>query len=687
MGSEINYQPDRPNAVQAEIEGLKDLIRKHDHLYYVMDSPEISDREYDILFRKLAQLENEYPEFVTPDSPTVRVGGKALDKFDQTSHAIPMLSLSNIFEEKELIDFDARTRKLLGTIEVVPYLVEPKLDGVAIELVYQNALLVSAGTRGDGSTGEDVTANVKTIKSIPLSLRALGPLSGASLLDIRGEVFMTRSDFDSLNRERDETGQASFANPRNAAAGSLRQLDPAITVQRRLRFLAHGIGRIEGASVKTQIELLHALFDLGVPANLEHTMLCHGVQAVLNHYKTLNEVRDKLQFEIDGAVIKVNPLDWQSELGTKSRSPRWAVAYKFEPMQAETKVVRIEVGVGRTGVLTPVAIMEPVNVGGVRVSRATLHNQDEIDRKDIREGDIVVIQRAGDVIPEVVRVKSEFRDTHSLPYTIPDQCPVCGSDAVRLEGQAAKRCVNSSCPARLKETIKHFASRDAMDIEGLGEKLVERLVDERLVKDPADIFYLDVDTLTVMERMGKKSAGNLINAIDRAKQVSLDRFIFSLGIPLVGASAARLLSQSFGDLDSLAEKDSIELRKIPGIGPEVAQSVVSFFTEQRNRRMIERLLSAGVSLKRENKPANVEAGFFEGKTVVFTGSISIPRSAAKKMVEDAGGIVGSSVSKKTDFVVVGEDPGSKLEKAREFGIRILSENEFIALTGVSDKQT
>jgi DNA ligase (NAD+) len=685
MGSEINFPTDRSNNAQAEIERLRDLIRKHDHLYYVMDSPEISDREYDVLFRKLERLENEYPEFVTPDSPTVRVGGKALEKFDQTSHAMPMLSLSNIFDERELIDFDARTRKLLGRIDVVSYLVEPKLDGVAIELVYQNALLVSAGTRGDGSTGEDVTSNVKTIKAIPLSLRALGLLSEASLLDIRGEVFMTRSDFDSLNKERDEMGQPSFANPRNAAAGSLRQLDPRITAQRRLSFRAHGIGRIEGASVKTQIELLHALFDLGVPTNLEHSMLCHGVEAVLNHYRTLNEIRDNLQFEIDGAVIKVNSLDWQSELGTKSRSPRWAVAYKFEPLQAETKVVRIEVGVGRTGVLTPVAIMEPVTVGGVTVSRATLHNQDEIDRKDIREGDIVVIQRAGDVIPEVVRVKSEFRDTHSQPYNIPEQCPVCGSDAVRLEGQAAKRCVNSSCPARLKETIKHFASRDAMDIEGLGEKLVERLVDERLVKDPADIFYLNVDTLTAMERMGKKSANNLVNAINRAKLVSLDRFIFSLGIPLVGASAARLLSQSFGDLDSLSEKDATGLMKIPGIGPEVAQSVVSFFTEQRNIVMIERLLAAGVSPGNENRLANVDNGILQGKTVVFTGSISIPRGSAKKMVEEAGGIVGSSVSKKTDFVVVGEDPGSKLEKAREFGIRILSENEFIALTGETDK--
>ncbi|MGO8882031.1 MAG: NAD-dependent DNA ligase LigA [Desulfomonilaceae bacterium] len=682
MGLGKDPQTDRLKEIHAEIERLRSLIRRHDYLYYVMDAPEISDREYDKLFKELEQLENYYPEFLTPDSPTQRVGGVALERFDQVTHVTPMLSLSNIFEVGELIDFDSRVRKLLGATGPAPYVVEPKLDGVAIELVYQDGFLVSGGTRGDGTVGEDVTANIRTIRAIPLSLMANGQLSSASLIDIRGEIFMARSDFDTLNKERDEIGQPSFANPRNAAAGSIRQLDPAITAQRRLRFLAHGVGRIEGASVNTQLELLQGLIELGIPANLEHTKLCEGVDAVLIHYNTLNQVRSQLPFEIDGSVIKVNSLDWQAQLGTKSRSPRWAVAYKFEPMQAETRIIRIEVGVGRTGTLTPVAIMEPVNVGGVNVSRATLHNQDEIDRKDIREGDVVVIQRAGDVIPEVVKVRSECRDSYSQPYQIPDHCPVCGSDAVRLQGQAAKRCLNSSCPARLKETIKHFASRDAMDIEGLGDKLVEQFVDKGLVRDPADIYYLEVETLVSLERMAKKSATNLINAIQKSKKVSSDRFLFSLGIPLVGATVARLLVQSFGDVDSISKKDTSKLSEIPGIGPEVAQSVVKFFSGPKNIEMIQRLLSAGVSPGADASTPDATTPL-TGKTVVFTGSISISRSEAKKMVEAAGGSVGSSVTTKTDFLVAGEDPGSKLDKAREIGVKVISEDEFKTLIGVS----
>ena len=678
-----DHQTDRLEDIHAEIERLRNFIRHHDYLYYAMDAPEISDREYDTSFKKLERLERDYPQLLTPDSPTQRVGGAALERFEQITHASPMLSLSNIFEVGELIDFDSRVRKLLGTVEPIPYLVEPKLDGVAIELVYQNGVLVSGGTRGDGTVGEDVTPNIRKIRAIPLSLIRNGLLAETNLIDIRGEIFMARSDFDALNKERDETGQPSFANPRNAAAGSIRQLDPAITARRRLRFLAHGVGRIEGASVNTQLELLQGLIELGIPSNLEHAKLCGGVEAVLEHYRVLNQIRNQLPFEIDGSVIKVNSLDWQTQLGTKSRSPRWAVAYKFEPMQAETRIVRIDVGVGRTGTLTPVAIMEPVNVGGVNVSRATLHNQDEIDRKDIREGDVVVIQRAGDVIPEVVKVRSECRDSHSHSYRIPDHCPVCGSEAVRLQGQAAKRCLNSSCPARLKETIKHFASRDAMDIEGLGDKLVEQFVDKGLVQDPADIYYLEVETLVSLERMAKKSATNLINAIQKSKKVSSDRFLFSLGIPLVGATGARLLVQSFGDISSIAKMDALELQKIPGIGPEVAQSVVTFFSEPRNAQMIERLMSAGISLYMRPETSSGTTSL-QGKNFVFTGSLSIPRNDAKKIVEASGGSVGSSVTRKTDYVVAGEDPGSKLEKAREFGVKIISEDEFKALTGVAE---
>lgn len=680
-GNDSQYK--KLEEIQIEIERLKNLIKRHDYLYYVMDFPEISDTEYDRLFRELESLEKDYPQFLSPDSPTQRVGGAAIEKFDQMTHAIPMLSLSNIFDAGELIDFDSRVRKLLGTSETVSYVVEPKLDGVAIELIYENGLLISGGTRGDGSVGEDVTLNIRTIKSIPLSLRFNGQFSKVSLIDVRGEIFMARADFDSLNRERDETGQTAFANPRNAAAGSIRQLDPTVTAQRRLKFMAHGIGRIEGSSVTSHMELLNGLNDLGIPTNLNQTKCCEGVDEVINHYNALNAVRNELPFEIDGAVIKVNSYEWQAQLGTKSRSPRWAVAYKFQPMQAETKILRIEVGVGRTGTLTPVAIMAPVNVGGVNVSRATLHNQDEIDRKNIREGDVVVIQRAGDVIPEVVKVKEEFRDSLSVPYHIPDHCPVCGSEAVRLQGQAAKRCINSSCPARLKETIKHFASRDAMDIEGLGDKLIEQLVDRDLVHDPADVYYLDVDTLSSLDRMAKKSASNLIRSIEKSKFVPAHRFLFSLGIPLVGEMAARLLTQAFGHVSSIQQKDAAQFQEIPGIGPEVAQSLVTFFSEPTNIRMIERLMSAGVSPILADESPVAAASPLLGKTVVFTGSISLPRNDAKKIVENAGGSIGSSVTRKTDFVVVGEDPGSKLDKARELGVRIISEEEFRNLAYLS----
>ena len=462
-----------PADVVREIGELRGQIRHHDYLYYVLDQPEITDAEYDKLFRGLDRLEQRYPGLVTPDSPTQRVGGKPLEKFGQVSHSLPMLSLSNVFEESELFEFDVRVRKTLGISDRVQYVVEPKLDGVAVELVFENGLLMAGSTLGDGYVGEDVTANVRTIRAIPLRLHHSGALAGDPLIEVRGEIFMNRADFDEMNRSRDEAGLPSFANPRNAAAGAVRQLDPRITAERPLSFIAHGLGRLEGSPLPgTHMELLQGLNGLGLPANLRNTKVCEHVESVLQHYRELQETRWRLPYEIDGAVVKVNSLSDQAVLGIKTRSPRWAVAFKFEPLQAETRIRSIEIGVGRTGTLTPVAVMEPVNVGGVRVSRATLHNQDEIDRKDIREGDTVVIQRAGDVIPEVVRVVLEKRPAESVPFLIPDRCPVCGAHAVRLEGQAAKRCVNSSCPARLKETVRHFASRNAMDIEGVCTKLV-----------------------------------------------------------------------------------------------------------------------------------------------------------------------------------------------------------------------
>jgi DNA ligase (NAD+) len=665
-----------------DVDDLREQIRHHDYLYYVLDSPEISDAEYDRLFRKLEELEERYPELVTPDSPTQRVGGQPLEKFAQRQHAMPMLSLSNIFEETEFLDFDARVKRNLRVSGNVSYVVEPKLDGVAVELVYQDGMLVSGSTRGDGYVGEDITLNVRTIRAIPLKLHSSGFFADVPLIEVRGEVFMHRSDFDMLNQERDESGLPAFANPRNAAAGSIRQLAPKITASRPLKFLAHSTGRIEGSLPVTQQDLLESLFDLGIPANLENTRACDEVESALLHYRKLREIRSGLPYEIDGAVVKVNSLNYQQLLGTKTRSPRWAVAFKFAPIQALTKILRIEIGVGRTGSMTPVAIMEPVNVGGVRVSRATLHNQDEIDRKDVREGDTVVIQRAGDVIPEVVEVVIGMRPEHSRPYSIPDRCPVCDSHAVRIEGQSAKRCVNSSCPARLKETIKHFASRNAMDIEGLGAKLIEQLVNRGLVKNPADLYSLDLTALTSLDRMAVKSATNILSSLEHSRTVPADKFLFSLGIPLVGEYIARLLLRSFGNIHNIMEKDLDELQQVQGIGPEVAQSVESFFQEPRNREMITRLLSAGVRAVPIDTLSLESESPLRGKTLVFTGTISIPRAQAKEAVEAAGGKVSNSVTRHTDYLVVGDQPGSKRDKAGELGITIIGEEEFRALAGV-----
>ncbi len=672
-----------PQRIAREIEELREQIRHHDYLYYVLDKPEIADFEYDRLFRRLEELEQDYPELVTVDSPTQRVGGKPLQKFGEVKHAAPMLSLSNVFEESELLEFDARVKRTLNVGEQVPYVVEPKLDGVAIELVYEDGFLISGSTRGDGYTGEEVTANVRTIKAIPLKLHRSGWFSDASLIEVRGEIFMNRADFDKLNSGRDEAGLPAFANPRNAAAGSIRQLDPRITAKRPLNFYGYGIGRLVGTIPDTHWELLDGLRRLGVPINIENSALCNDIREALQHYRKLQEIRERLPYEIDGTVVKVNSMDQQLKLGLKTRSPRWAVAFKFAPIQATTKILKIEVGVGRTGTLTPVAIMEPVNVGGVTVSRATLHNQDEIDRKDIREGDTVVVQRAGDVIPEVVGVIKELRPEKSIPYSIPDTCPVCNSHAVRLEGQAAKRCVNASCPARLKETIRHFASRNAMDIEGLGVKLVDQLVDRGLVTNPADLYYLDIDALVSLERMAEKSASNILEALDRSRTVPADRFLYSMGIPLVGEHVARLLTTEFGDIESLSAKTESELQQVHGIGPEVAQSVAAFFRETRNRQMIDRFFEAGVKPVPLERTADRPETPLGGKTVVFTGTISIPRAEAKRAVEQGGGKVTESVSRKTDYVVAGGQPGSKLDKARELGVTILSEEEFQSLAGIS----
>ncbi len=670
-----------PTDIVTRIDDLRKQIRRHDHLYYVLDSPEISDSDYDRLYRQLEELENAYPDLVTADSPTQRVGGAPLDKFNQTQHAEPMLSLSNVFDENEIFEFDQRVRKTLGNGSDLSYVVEPKLDGLAVELVYENGLLTMGSTRGDGYIGEDVTSNVRTIRAIPLRLEAKGFFASTPRIDVRGEVYMNRADFDRLNRTRDEEGLSAFANPRNAAAGSIRQLSPKVTASRPLNFCAYGIGRSSGPLPVTHMDILEGLRNLGLPSNFKNAAPCEDVQAVLRRYRELREIRDTLPYEIDGTVVKVNSLAQQSALGVKTRSPRWAVAFKFAALQAVTKIMKIEVGVGRTGTMTPVAIMEPVDVGGVRVSRATLHNQDEIDRKDIREGDTVIIQRAGDVIPEIVGVVKEKRDPRSRPYSIPDRCPVCDSAAVRLEGQAAKRCVNSSCPARLKETVRHFASRNAMDIEGVGTKLVEQMVDRKLVNNVADLYSLDLEKLASLDRMAEKSASNILDALERSKQVAADKFLFSLGIPLVGEHVARLLIEEYGDVESLAATSADEIREVHGIGPEVAQSVTVFFTEHRNVEIVRRLLDAGVTPKPLEFPAAGSSSSLSGKTVVFTGTLSLPRAEAKRVVQNLGGKVSSSVSRKTDFVVAGGEAGSKLDKARELGVIVLSEDEFRGMTG------
>lgn len=674
-----NIKEKSMSALISEIEQVRNEIRKHDNLYYNLDAPEISDAEYDRLFRRLVELEEHSPELITPESPSQRVGGSPLEKFDQIRHAVPMMSLSNIFERNELLEFDQRVKKSLGRNSDINYVVEPKLDGVAIELVYENGALVSASTRGDGETGEDVTHNVRTIRAIPLRLKLPGALSDLKLVDVRGEIFMNRADFDKINRERDDLGLASFANPRNASAGSIRQLDPRVTAKRPLKFLAYGVGRLQGGEPQTHYELLRLLERIGVPVNLAHTKVCKDIELVWDYYRELSDLRKSLPFEIDGAVVKVDPLADQLIMGVKTRSPRWAVAFKFEPIQAITRIVNIEIGVGRTGTLTPVAIMEPVSVGGVTVSRATLHNQDEIDRKDIREGDTVVIQRAGDVIPEVVEVLKDKRVPDSRPYTLPEKCPACGSNAVRLEGQAATRCMNSSCSARIKETLKHFASRTAMDIEGLGAKLVEQLVDTGLVSGPADIYRLTSEQLSSLDRMAEKSASNLLKSIENSKKTSLNKFLFSLGIPLVGEYVAKLLVSAFGSIEIIATRTIDELTAVQGIGPEVAQSVSRFFREPHNLEMIQNLIECGVTAKIPNESLAGEPAPLKGKVFVFTGSLGIPRNDAKRMVESLGATVSGSVSRKTDFVVAGLDPGSKIDKAAQLGVKILSEDEFLQI--------
>ncbi len=656
------------------VQDLREIIERHNYYYFVLDKPVISDAAYDQIFRQLQQFEQRYPQLVTPESPTQRVGATPLKEFSQVIHRSPMLSLGNAFERAEVEAFDRRVREALG-VDCVEYAVEPKFDGLAVSLCYEKGILKTGATRGDGATGEDITLNLRTIKSIPLHL----PTAGSSeFLEVRGEVLMLKADFIKLNQQQQNKEENLFANPRNAAAGSLRQKDPSITATRRLTFFAYGIGVDENTKTPKDkhSSVMAYLASLYFPV-AQACKTVAGLQALLKFYDEISAMRDHLPYDIDGVVYKVNSLSQQDQLGFVSRAPRFALAHKFPAQEAVTQLLDIDVQVGRTGALTPVARLEPVLVGGVTVTNATLHNVDEINRKDIRVGDSVTVRRAGDVIPEVVSVVLAQRPIHSEPFIMPEQCPVCGARAIRLPEEKVVRCTGGLfCPAQQKRAIKHFASRRAMKIEGLGEKLVEKLVDNAVVRTPADLYKLGFTALTNLQRMAEKSAHNILAAIESSKNTTLPRFIYALGIRNVGEATAKELAQHFGSLDRLMDTDIESLQHVTDIGPIVAASVVNFFAEQHNREVIEQLRCGGVNWK-EGEGVSIlvsENTAVGGKTFVLTGVLeNMTREKAKEEIEKQGGKVIASVSKKTDYVVVGTNPGSKYDKAVELGIVILDE--------------
>jgi len=673
--------------IVARVEDLRRLLDFHNYRYYVLDQPEISDAEYDKIFRELVDLENRNPELITPDSPTQRVGFAPIDKFHPFRHEIPLLSLENAMNTQEALDFDRRVRKLLGTSSLqVDYVAELKMDGLAVELVYENGVLTGAGTRGDGFTGEDVSQNVKTIRAAPLRLFSHpGENALPVKLAVRGEVFMEKRDFEALNEERGKRSEPLFANPRNAAAGSLRQLDPSITASRPLRAFFYGIGTfVAEKEFVTQIEMLNQLQRWGLPVN-PGSRLCHGIGEAIGYYEKLVEDRESLPYEIDGVVIKVNNLVWQRQLGDKSRSPRWAVALKFSPDEVQTHVRDIGVNVGRTGIITPVAFLNPVLVGGVTVKRATLHNIDEIERKDIRKGDAVILHRAGEVIPEVIEVIKASRTGEEKPFHMPEHCPACGALVVRLPDEAFHRCVNRNCPAQIKGSIVHFASRDAMGINGLGERIVSRFIDGGIIRTVSDLYRLRMEDLEDLAGFGNKSALNLLNAINGSKHTTLSRFLYSLGISHVGIFMADLLANAFGSIDNIRSAQPEELQQIQGIGEKVATAVVTYFSNPENGRLIDDLVDLGVTIENPQPARLLQSGFWSGKTVVFTGALSsMTRQEAGEKATAKGARVTDSVSSKTDVLVAGTDPGSKLAKAQKLGVRIMNEDEFI---GMLDKNT
>ena len=661
------------SAIEKQVMELRRQLNEYSYRYHVLDDPAVPDAEYDRLFRELAGLEKEYPELVTQDSPTRRVGESPLSEFAEVRHEVPMLSLDNAFSDEDMIAFDKRVRDRLDVAEI-HYAAEVKLDGLAISLLYEQGKLVRAATRGDGATGEDVTANIRTIKSIPLALRSA---AFPTRLEARGEVFMTRAGFEELNNKQREQEEKLFANPRNAAAGSLRQLDPRITAARPLQFLAHGIGIVGGGELpSSHFEILQSLKTWGLPVSTE-TEQAAGIDECIGFYRKISETRARLPYEIDGVVFKVDDLVQQAALGFVSRAPRWAVACKFPPEEAVTKVLGIEVQVGRTGALTPVARLEQVRVGGVTVTNATLHNADEVQRKDVRVGDTVIVRRAGDVIPEVVRVLLESRPQETHRFSMPDNCPVCGSPVERIEGEAVVRCTGGlHCRAQSIQSIIHFASRRAMDIEGLGDKLVEQLFDTGLLRNVSDLYKLEREKVAALDRMGEKSSDNLLRAISASRHTQLNRFLYALGIREVGETTAGNLARHF-PLDALKSATEEELCEIQDIGPVVAGNIVRFFQDEQNTSVVDALLGAGIVWENTQEEQTAD---LQGKTFVITGTLAaLSRNEAKDRLISRGAKVSGSVSGKTDYLVAGENPGSKLDKANSLGIEILNEAELMEM--------
>jgi len=671
-----------PPEIVERVKKLREEIEYHNYRYYVLDSPVISDAEYDALMRELRELEARYPELITPDSPTQRVGFKPAEGFREVPHKEPMLSLDDAMEEAEVIEFDKRIKRFLNFPEEMPieYTVEPKIDGLAIEIVYENGVLVVGATRGDGYTGEDVTNNLKTIKTIPLRLRKFKEDAPEipPRIDVRGEVYLTKEEFKRINEERVSKKEIPFANPRNAAAGSIRQLDPQITAQRKLDIFCYGVGYVEGYQFKTQWEVLTTLQNWGLKVNPLAKKVSNIEEAIQFHHE-IEKMRESLPYEIDGVVIKVNDLTLWEKLGTKARSPRYAIAYKFQPTQSTTQLIEVVFQVGRTGAVTPVAILKPVKIGGVMVERATLHNEDFIKNLDVRIGDYVLVQRAGDVIPEIVMPIKERRTGNEKEIHFPTHCPICGTGLIKKPGEAIWRCPNRGCYAQGVRRILHFASRNAMNIEGLGDKVAQALFERGLVQTPADLYELKVEDLMRLPGFAYKKAKNLYQALQKSKKTTLARFLYALGIRHVGEAMAQLLAEKFKSLDKLMQATTVDLVSIPGVGPEAAKAIVEFFRDEENRRMIERLLEAGIIFEEAEKVSALPR-VLEGKTFVFTGALkNFTRDEAKEVVTRLGGRVTDSVSRSVDYVVVGEAPGSKYQKALSLGIKILGEEEFLKL--------